>query len=446
MPVYSSHLVRYEDLDLGGRIREQRQRQGLKLKEVAARVNISAARLSEIETGRHVPDLRQVLALADALSAPADLFLPVDIRVPYQITRDEELRTHPPRHVRVTGSKRGRTKHQSEFWPLADLFIGRHLEPTLGRILPDTSDPPEFWYHHEEEFDFVLKGTLEFLVRTPQGICRETLRRGDCVFFRSDLPHSLRSLEAEPAEVILVLASTSASVETGFDSLSYFGSVFAADEQDADLPRQIGERLRALREARAWTVEQLASVVGLTERQLGRIEEGARAVPMNAMLPLARALGKPLGELLGRIPDEGPYYFVQRSSDIARIPTRTRRTPVERPSAPPSKSCRPLARGFPARHMFPYLVSLLNVDVETLNLHEHHGHEFIYVLDGELEFTTYAEDKRVTEILRPGDSCYLDCSVPHLVRGQTRNPFSETSAEVIDVFWSPLGESYLFAD
>ena len=32
---------------------------------------------------------------------------------------------------------------------------------------------------------------------------------------------------------------------------------------------------------------------------------------------------------------------------------------------------------------------MLNVGPETLTLHEHHGEEFINVLEGELELTTY---------------------------------------------------------
>jgi hypothetical protein len=66
------------------------------------------------------------------------------------------------------------------------------------------------------------------------------------------------------------------------------------------------------------------------------------------------------------------------------------------------------------------------------------------MLDGQIELTTYAEDTEVKEILRPGDSCYLDATVPHLVRGQSRNPYSHTSASVLVVFWCPLGEQYLF--
>ena len=96
--------------------------------------------------------------------------------------------------------------------------------------------------------------------------------------------------------------------------------------------------------------------------------------------------------------------------------------------------------------MYPYLIRVRNVDNEMLARHEHHGEEFMYVLEGQLEVTTYAEDRQVKEMLRPGDSCYIDASVPHFVRGVTRSPYSQISAEVLDVFWCPLGETYLFTD
>ena len=207
---------------------------------------------------------------------------------------------------------------------------------------------------------------------------------------------------------------------------------------------QIGKRLRTLRDTHGWPIERLAQVLGLTERQRQRIERGDRAAPLDLMLRLARAFGQPLDELIGGPPEVEPPYFVQRSGDIDRVPRRTRRTPVERPDAAPSKTCQRLAGGFRARHMYPCLIRLLNVDIDTLTLHEHHGHEFIYVLDGELELRTYVGEELVTEILRPGDSCYLDSTVPHLVRGVTRSPYARLSAEVLDVFWSPLGEGYLF--
>ncbi|MGH9337756.1 MAG: cupin domain-containing protein, partial [Vicinamibacteria bacterium] len=94
----------------------------------------------------------------------------------------------------------------------------------------------------------------------------------------------------------------------------------------------------------------------------------------------------------------------------------------------------------------PYLVKLLNVEVGSLTPHEHNGEEFFFVLDGELELTTYTGEEKISERLQPGDFCYLDSSVPHLLRSETRNPYSPTSADVIVVFWCPLGEGYLFGD
>jgi transcriptional regulator with XRE-family HTH domain len=324
------------------------------------------------------------------------------------------------------------------------LFTGRHLEPVLGRIRPLSERDRHFCSHHEEEFLFVLKGGVEFRCRTPDGLRREELSRGDCLYFRSDLPHCLASLEADPAETVHVLAAPSAPAESGFDWATWGASAVIEDNGASSAACAFGRKLRALRETRGWSVDQLARKVELGERQLQRIERGERAAPLDVVLRLARAFGKPFSELVTEPSGAGPHYFIQRSSEIARLPSRTRRTPVERPDAPRSKTCQPLASGFPARHMYPYFIRLLNVDMETLTFHEHHGHEFIYVLDGELELRTYAGDGLVTEMLLPGDCCYLDSTVPHLVRGQTRNPYSETSAEVIDVFWSPLGETYLF--
>jgi transcriptional regulator with XRE-family HTH domain len=445
MPVYSSHLLGYAALNVGPQLRDARQRRDLSLRDVAARVGFSAARLSEIENGHHVLDLRQAMAIAQVLSVPLSTFVPADVGVPYQITREADLRTRPGRRIPLHPAQGPDTRHHNEFWPYAEFFIGRHLEPVFTRIMPVNGDQPRFWHHHEEEFLFVLQGEVEFLIRTPEGLRREELRRGDCVAFRSSLPHCLRALTPEPAEAIDVFAGAAAPLETGFEWLSYRQSSFVEDTQDAPAMRRVGDRLRALREVHGWTIEQVAEVIGISSRRLQRIEEGVRPVPLDAMLRLARAFGRPIRDLVGNVP-EAPHYVLRRSGDIASLPNRVRQTPVERPSAPQSKTCQPLALGFAVRQMFPYFVRLRNASAETLTHHEHHSHEFIYVLDGELELMTFAGEQEVTEILRPGDTCYLDSTVPHLVRGRSRNPYSDTSAEVLDVFWSPLGEQYLFRD
>lgn len=443
MPVYSAHLLRYEDLKLGGRIRGAREKKGLTLKELGARVNTSAARLSQVENDRLRLDLQEILSFAEALTIPLSALLPVDVSLPYQISRDSDLRLQPPRSTvfaGLDGSAGVTSAHQ--YTPLADLFVGRHLEAVLGHIAPLADHELQFCYHHEEEFVFALRGRLEFRIKTPEGEACEQLGRGDCVYFRSDLPHSFRSLDPDAAESLHIFCSPSASTDGGDATIH---RAIAYSDAGADgVQRRLGQRLRLLREMRGWSVARVARAAGLAERQVVGIERGQRAMPMEAVLNVARAFGKPLRELISLAAATEPYYFVRRSREIASIPSRKRRTPVERPQAPASKTCQPLVEGFATQEMYPYFLRLLNVDLDTLTLHEHHGEEFIYVLEGELELTTYSGDRQIRDVLRAGDSCYIDSTVPHLLRSWTRNPYSETSAEVIDIFWCPLGERYLF--
>lgn len=49
MPVYSSDLVDYRGLGIGRRIREERQRKKLTLRQLASRIYVSEAKLSNIE-------------------------------------------------------------------------------------------------------------------------------------------------------------------------------------------------------------------------------------------------------------------------------------------------------------------------------------------------------------------------------------------------------------
>ena len=436
MPAYASHSIDYAILKLGVRVNEERRRQGLTLQELAARSGISVSRLSQIENGHHVLDAVQADALAEAFGLSIEAFLPADVTIPYVVARDTEIRTTAPDPAAGSLPVDGERS-----WPLAERFVGRHLEPLLTRFEPGAD---RFCYHHEHEFTFVLQGAVDFTIKTPAGIHHEELGRGDCLHFQSSVPHRIRARGREPAECIQVISSGATPLTAGQDWRST--GVFEANEAENGRARSIGRELSALRESRGWTIAQVARMVGLKDRHLEQIELGARRLPLDVLVRLARAFGKPLRELVRNTRIAGPYYFVLRSNEMPSLAPRQRRMPTDRDNAPTPNIFYPLASGFPTRHMYPYLIRVRNVDTETLARHEHHGEEFIYVLEGQLEVTTYAEERQVTEVLRPGDSCYLDASVPHFVRGLTRSPYSQTSAEVLDVFWCPLGETYLFAD
>lgn len=66
------------------------------------------------------------------------------------------------------------------------------------------------------------------------------------------------------------------------------------------LPEAIafGKNLRRLREAKGWTLEQMAEEAGMNELQAGHVERGASDPKLSTILKLARAFGMTPSELL----------------------------------------------------------------------------------------------------------------------------------------------------
>ncbi len=443
MPVFSSLSLEYDQLGLGRQLRAERKRSGLTLRQLAERCGIAAARLSQIESGGHEPTFKQVGQIATALGVSLSAFFPPDRRMPYQIVREADVRSRAPRTAVLLRRDRRREEHHNQFWPLANDFVGRQLEPLLGRIMPVADQKALFCHHHDLEFVSVLAGEVDFRIRTPEGQKHETLGPGDCLLFRSSLSHCLRAAGSEPAETLHVLASAKPAAETGCDWFSPQGAAHL-DEQGDGTAGSVGSELALLRIARGWSLSNVAEMAGVSVHRLEQFEQGARSIPLSGVMRLGRLFGAPLPSLIGCHVDEGPYYFLQRGSSLDQVPQRVRRAPNRQGGWP--GTFHPLARDFPTRRMFPYLIRPCNAPGQSPQPHEHHGQEFFYVLEGELDLTISVEDTTVQQVLGPGDACYLDSSVPHVARARSRSPYSGASAEVIDVFWCPLGEHYLFEE
>jgi transcriptional regulator with XRE-family HTH domain len=58
----------------------------------------------------------------------------------------------------------------------------------------------------------------------------------------------------------------------------------------ANQVEEFGRRVRAIREQREWTQEDLADKSGLTSVQISRIERGAREIRLTTLLRLIAAL------------------------------------------------------------------------------------------------------------------------------------------------------------
>jgi transcriptional regulator with XRE-family HTH domain/quercetin dioxygenase-like cupin family protein len=306
--------------------------------------------------------------------------------------------------------------------------------------LPDES--LHYIGHDHEEFMFVLRGEVETLLKTNDGLVRKHLRAGDCIYFRSNLPHCHRSATLEPAETLNVIHSMRGAIDPGDGELRGDGRRFYRRGVYTDATREAAEKILLLRRSNGATLAELARAIGIGVRQLGEIENGEKAVDVEILLRLARHFRRPIEYFFATTIEAQPSYFIQRGEETQQLPVH--RSKADLAKGRESHIYYPLSLGFKERGLHPYYVQVKASSADEAVLYAHHGQEFIYVLDGELEFITKASGAEVVETLRPGDSVFLESSIPHLMRGRSRNPFTSTTAQLIYVLWSPLGEAYLF--
>ncbi|MEW1868028.1 XRE family transcriptional regulator [Streptomyces caelestis] len=69
-------------------------------------------------------------------------------------------------------------------------------------------------------------------------------------------------------------------------------------QEDEDLDSLVRKRIRALRVAQGWSLEELASRAHLSQSSLSRIENGRRRLALDQLVTLARALDTTLDQLV----------------------------------------------------------------------------------------------------------------------------------------------------
>ncbi len=177
-----------------------------------------------------------------------------------------------------------------------------------------------------------------------------------------------------------------------------------------DIQVNVGERVKAVREKRNLSLQDISQRTDLSVSLLEQIENGTVAPPLGTVIKLAKALDLKMG------------YFI--SGDEDRPYTIVRKTDRKVVSRYDSKKGKYYGYGYESlaphktdRHMEPFLVTLDPAETEE-ERSTHDGQEFIYVLQGVMEVRLGDE----IHLLAPGDAIYYDSTVPHLVKchGQER--------------------------
>jgi transcriptional regulator with XRE-family HTH domain len=86
--------------------------------------------------------------------------------------------------------------------------------------------------------------------------------------------------------------------------------------QDGDLDTLVRSRIRGLRLARDWSLDDLAARCYLSPSTLSRIETGHRRIALDQLAPIARALGTTLDQLVESADDDDVVIRPRR--DVSR--------------------------------------------------------------------------------------------------------------------------------
>jgi len=168
-----------------------------------------------------------------------------------------------------------------------------------------------------------------------------------------------------------------------------------------DWEKLVGERIRTLRGERELTLEQLASQTALTKGQLSRIENGKVSSPVSTLTRIAAALAVSPGDLFSKKPPESRAVLVKQGS--GRI--------IAGRGSKLGHTYESLAFDLPYEKDFePYLMTIREEKIDLKkNTFSHPGHEFIFMLEGEMTYRHGDESFHLT----PGDSLFFEGQLPH---------------------------------
>ncbi|MEU3251149.1 XRE family transcriptional regulator [Streptomyces sp. NPDC006997] len=175
-----------------------------------------------------------------------------------------------------------------------------------------------------------------------------------------------------------------------------------------DVLAGVGPRLRQLRKEREVTLTALSETTGISVSTLSRLESGLRKPSLELLLPIARAHGVALDDLVGAPPVRDPRV---RAAPICRY----------------GRTHWPLTRQPGGLQAF----KVLEPQMERVpELRTHEGYEWLYVLSGRLRLVLGDRDI----VLTAGEAAEFDTRVPHWFGSTGEGP-----AEFISLF-GPQGE------
>jgi transcriptional regulator with XRE-family HTH domain len=186
---------------LGERIKRLRLKKSMGLVELGRHTGLSASFLSQLETGRVVPTLRNLARLAMVFSKDLSYFFETEPHTLFRIHRKKE---------RVRLPQTGVDDPTYYFESLGYQVPDRQVDPYFAEFVPLKKNvEPKSHVHPGYEFLYMLEG--ELALRHGDQIAN--LEPGDAVYFDASTPHSYRCAGKNAAKAIIVSMHQQQSVQ-----------------------------------------------------------------------------------------------------------------------------------------------------------------------------------------------------------------------------------------
>ena len=177
---------------IGERIKFLRQRKHMGLVELGKYTGLSASFLSQLETGRVVPTLRNLARIAMVFSRDLSYFFEPERPELFRIQRAAERQKLP---------QTGVTDPDYFFESLGQVPTEQAITPYVAEFLPGNGRRvPTAHQHTGAEFLYMLSGHLR-LVHEGRS---EVLERGDAVYFDPAGKHSYERIGDEPCTALIL--------------------------------------------------------------------------------------------------------------------------------------------------------------------------------------------------------------------------------------------------
>ncbi len=184
-----------ERLDLGGRIKAMRKKQGLSQKDLAEKIGVTPSSISQVEKNLIYPSIPALFRLAESLA--------VDVGYFFEGTQAAGwsrcvFRLGDGVGARLEGAARGQVEGIRLLPPS---IRDAETEPYLLRIEPGRKVVGHFFRHKGDELGYVLAGTLVFWVNGQ----RQEAVAGDLIYLKTDSPEQWENADETTAELLWLI-------------------------------------------------------------------------------------------------------------------------------------------------------------------------------------------------------------------------------------------------